>query len=209
MNKRIRTSLLLLGLVAALPTSPARAEYWTPWVSDEGGEAFCTTWAQAAVGFGCSGSYCDRVRVLCEDLPAGFELDSSTHHWTAYFSEERSVLGTFDQMETNMAVCHDGDKAAMMTGVRCLRGKSYCDSVSLECVKPVTTAGVDVWLSGCKWTDKWLSEEDGGTLTLEDGQFISGVQCDGSYCDRKKFLVCSWNFNFSPAKWFDLWCENS
>ncbi len=41
------------------------------------------------------------------------------------------------------------------------------------------------------WWSEWLSEEDGGIFNFSKGNFITGVECGGSYCDNKRFYVCS------------------
>jgi len=35
-----------------------------------------------------------------------------------------------------------------------------------------------------------MSEEGGGVLAFGPGYFARGAQCDRSYCDNKRYLVC-------------------
>ena len=54
----------VLSLIATAVPASARF-YWAPWDSP----SICTERNEAAVGFGCSGRYCSRVRLLCETMP--------------------------------------------------------------------------------------------------------------------------------------------
>jgi hypothetical protein len=40
------------------------------------------------------------------------------------------------------------------------------------------------------WTDTWYSEEQGWYLTY-GSEAIAGFWCSGSYCDNKKYYVCT------------------
>ncbi|MCA9324417.1 hypothetical protein KC992_04950, partial [Candidatus Saccharibacteria bacterium] len=69
-----------------------RNYYWTPWVSEENGgpSSTCSNWNDGAVGFECSGRFCDNVRLLCEAFPNKITLRSDRYDWTDFFSEEDS-----------------------------------------------------------------------------------------------------------------------
>ena len=193
----------VIALAASLGSSTADAAYWTTWVSEEGGspQTFCSYWNQAATGFGCSGSYCDWVRLECENMPYGTTLDASTDYWTGWFSEESDGIEetifdstylwpTFDE---NFANCqYGGYHAGLVSGVRC--SGSYCDSINLECTQPVKVRGdntiAPVSVTNCSWTTNWYSEEQ-GSQDFGANRFIVGVECGGSYCDNKRYHLCS------------------
>jgi hypothetical protein len=186
---------LSLALAAGSLASNAHAAYWTNWVSEENGgpATYCYTWSEGASGFGCSGSYCDNVRVYCDTLPFGDRLDPSTDYWTRYFSEEDSGIGTgysvgwYPWDGDNFKVCEPTWTAGIMSGVKC--SGRYCDSISIECTVPLKSNGTRAYLTNCGWTG-WYSEEQ-GSVTFGYNRFITGVQCSGSYCDNKSYYVCS------------------
>lgn len=151
--------------LAAEPGPPA-ATYsgWTPYTSEEGPPIGCDPGSLVS-RFGCSGSYCDNVRMYCG--PTG--ATAGVPYWTAYFSEEG----------TNYRQCASGH---WVTGLSC-RGR-YCDDVSLQC-----TYYGGLSAHNCYWTG-WISEEGGGTLGFGASYYAVGAQCRGSYCDNKRFLVC-------------------
>lgn len=184
-------SLVVASLAAA---SPAQAS-WTGYVSEEDGPLYCPG-NTGAMGFACWGDYCDDVALECSAVPSWTSLNYSTTYWSEYFSEEgASDLG--------QVVCHDGPEGSycesfslgdnlhycfggrnskgIVTGIRC--NGSNCDNISLECTKP--TSGR---LTGCSWSD-WLSEEE--WYYYFSGKFVTAVECDGDYCDNKRFYVCS------------------
>jgi hypothetical protein len=190
------TTVALYLIASSSPTCAAL--YWTPWVSEEGGgpASICTAWDEAAVGVGCSGRYCDNVRLLCETLPFNITLDPATDYWTNYFSEEHDDLaqwqssGWYPWSDENYRICHRTTTAGLVSGITC-QG-SYCDNVAIECTKPVKYVGdtryaVDV--TNCSWTP-WQSEEQ-GSRDFGWNRYITGVECQGSYCDNKRFYVCS------------------
>src|SRR4029079_14433550 len=68
-----------------------RADYYTGWISEESPNnyTYCgASWNDGFNGFQCSGSYCDNVRFICGTLPSTLYGDSSTDHFTSWFSEE-------------------------------------------------------------------------------------------------------------------------
>jgi hypothetical protein len=206
---RTNMSMKIL-LAAAFATSAALAAptagaalYWTDWVSEEGGSPMrtCGAWNEAAIGFGCSGRYCDNVRLLCQTMPFGTTLDPSTDYWTAWFSEE-TYGGTstrtgyfYNEFDENYQICQYPSTirgyAGLMSGIRC-RGDN-CDDISLECTWPVKFRGVvkiTLNTTNCQWSTNSYSEEQ-GSVDFGDNRFIVGVECFGSHCDNKKFYVCS------------------
>jgi hypothetical protein len=199
----VKTFLIIVCCGVMLSTLPPAAYgyklYWTQWVSEEGGgpPSACTFWNEAAVGFGCSGKYCDNVQLLCETLPFNITLDSSTDYWTNYFSEEHDAFvewtswGWYPYADENFQVCHSNTSApGLVSGIKC-RG-SYCDQISIECTQPakyVNGRRYAVAVQGCTWT-AWQSEEQ-GSKDFGWNRYITGVKCRGSYCDDKSFYVCS------------------
>jgi opacity protein-like surface antigen len=201
---------MLLGtavaLAASLGTSAADASlYWTTWVSEEGGspQTICSYWNEAATGFGCLGSYCDWVRLQCETMPFGTTLDAATDYWTPWFSEEHDDVemtvfdggywyATFDE---HYQICQytgfPHGWAGLVSGARC--SGSYCDNISLECTQPVkvTSGGnVKVNTTNCGWTANSYSEEQ-GSVDFGYNRYVVGAQCSGSYCDNKRYMLCS------------------
>lgn len=137
---------------------------WTPWTSEEYPPVGCDP--GSLVGeFGCSGGWCDNVRLDC--VPTGQSAGGSS--WTSYFSEEG----------TNYRQCGEG---AWMTGIACKGG--WCDDVAIQCTSYPNIAAKD-----CYWTG-WISEEGGGTLTFGPGFYARGALCGGSRCDNMRFLIC-------------------
>jgi hypothetical protein len=176
----------------------AHALYWTRWVSEENGgpPAYCQQWNEGAVGAGCSGSYCDNVRLLCETFPYGITLDSSTNRWTGFFSEEESGLGSVTSAGwyrydgSTYEVCHRSNTGGIVQGIRC--SGRYCDNISLECSVPVRWVnGVrdPATMTNCSWSG-WYSEEQ-GSKDFGSNRYITGVKCSGRYCDNKQYYVCS------------------
>lgn len=150
--------------LAAAPRPSFTYSGWTPYTSEEYPPIGCDPGSLVS-RFGCSGSYCDNVRMYC--APSGRTAGSS--YWTGYFSEEG-----YDYRQC--------DAGFWLSGMAC-RG-SYCDNISLQC-----TYYPQVTPRNCFWTG-WISEEGGGELPFGLGYHARGVQCDRSYCDNKRFFVC-------------------
>lgn len=200
MTKRRLGLGIALAMTLGSVASPADAAlYWTPWVSEEGGgpATQCNAWNEAAVGFGCSGSYCDNVRLLCETMPFSTTLDSSTDYWTGWFSEEHDSYSTwyssgwYPWANENYRVCHNTDsQPGIVSGIRC--NGSYCDNISIECAQAIKNVGFFTWdvgVTNCSWSG-WYSEEQ-GSVDFGWNRYITGVECSGSRCDNKRFYVCS------------------
>ncbi len=168
---------------------------WTKWVSEEGGgpPAICSG-GEAARGFDCRGGYCDDVRLYCDSLPFGISVPSYT--FTPFFSEEDSGIasvtsvGWYRYDNSFSEVCYRSNAAGILTGIRC--SGDNCDNISLECAIPQTNfEGVaePVDYASCYWTDEY-SEED-PPFYASYGDFITGVECNGSRCDNKRYYVCT------------------
>lgn len=195
----MKTWLVGLVLASAAATSPAQAAlYWTPWVSEEGGspDSYCSGWDEGAVGFGCWGSYCDWVHLLCETYPYGITASDPTY-WSGFFSEERSNIethwsaGWYPWDGDNYEVCYQTWNAGIVMGIQC--NGSYCDNISIECGRPVKHKNGTTYnatLTSCSWTSTWYSEEH-GDVDFGWNRYIAGIECGGSYCDNKRYFVCS------------------
>jgi len=71
----------------------------------------------------------------------------------------------------------------------------YCDNMQLECEQPsddqnVVLAGIfngDYQVHDRFWTD-WISDENHveGIRLCPNTHFVTGLQCNGSYCDNLK-----------------------
>lgn len=138
---------------------------WTYPTSEERPPANCDPGSMVNQ-FGCSGGWCDNVRLYC--VPTGEVTAGAT--WTSYFSEEG----------VSYRVC---PLRHWMSGISCRGG--WCDNVSIECTYYPNVAEPQV----CFWTG-WISEEGGGTLAFGPGFYARGAQCSGGYCDNMRFYVC-------------------
>ena len=162
--KCLLTKVMTLFAVMLICTS-VQAFEWTSWTSEENEPRTCD-FDKFQSGFGCSGSYCDSVKLECHS-PGIDQI--ANRHWLPQVSEEGG----------GVRFCPWGEfVAGVSTSGR------YSDNVSLECAD---AAGV-TWTS-CYWTN-WKSEESGGRLYFPVGYYGTGIQCSGSYCDNKRFYVC-------------------
>jgi hypothetical protein len=187
------------ALVAAITIAATMPDYcsqfyWTEWISEEGNlPSSCNNGFDGAIGFACAGSNCDNVKLACARVPGGLLLDEGTTRWSEHFSEEGAKSGQ------NLRLCNAIVPSGIVTGIHCT-GR-YCDNIALECTSPMSlrfefqfphfrVEKRPATLTGCGWSG-WLSEEDGGVFNFSKGNFITGVECGGSYCDNKRFFVCS------------------
>ena len=176
--KFIALGSLVLAALASMATM--QRKYWTEWHSEETIPPAVCEYGDLITGFGCSGGFCDNVRLNCETK--GFAFTS--RYWTRHVSDEKdgtcqsSSNGYFD---CNWDVMSCGSNG-FMTGVSC-KGQ-YCDNLSLECVTLRDNSRSD-----CRWSD-WVSEENGGTLQFPAGYYAAGMQCSGSNCDNLRFYIC-------------------
>jgi len=186
--KRIVLVVLGTGMVAACrgqgsegleSVSSALAPTWTDWVSEEQPQGVeCNIYSsQSVIGAACRGSYCDDMKLLCGDLPAGFvkPIPVVNVYTTPWVSEE----------QPGGALCPQNYIA---DGIR-FRG-SYSDDVSLYCVPAqFPPQGVNCTSS------PWFSEEQPPqTFDVNfysyAGAVVTGVKCSGSYCDNYSFYIC-------------------
>jgi len=139
-----------------------------------------TCGARLMAGIKCSGRYCDNIKLKC-----GSEFrEVWDWQWTKHVSEEHGGEVKCNVPNPFTKVDWPQGEPAFITGMSC--NGSYCDNVSLEC-----TALRDYFpsYSDCGWSQS-VSEENGGTLNFPAGRFAIAMQCRGSNCDNKKFLLC-------------------
>lgn len=207
----MRKGIVLSAVASAVTmlmagTAGAYRLYWTPWVSEENGGPWtaCSYWDEAAVGFGCSGQYCDNIRMLCETFNDGISLNPSSDYHTAWFSEEGLPpdVGTTG-IPPNMGVCESGitgtidsTQPSVMSGAHCT-GK-YCDNMQLECDTPVkyNTAGTPVQATPTRCRSAGPFSEENGSQDFGANQYVSAILCTGKYCDNLTFTVCTFTAPF-------------
>jgi len=153
--------------VAILGINPVASAYeWTTWTSEESGPRVCDN-DKFVSGFGCSGSYCDNVRLECHNPSTVGNL--AARNWLSQVSEEG----------VNSRFCpYNRYISGISTTGR------YSDNINLECAY-----GSNQKKNSCYWTG-WKSEESGGTLYFPSGYHATGMQCSGSFCDNKRFYIC-------------------
>lgn len=198
-KKKVGFGLAIATLMVAATASAAT--YWTGWVSEEsGGPATgCSQWNEAANGAGCQGSYCDKVRLQCTTAPFGVTIEPDSVYWSGFFSEEHDQYSTwhsegwYHYEDENYHVCHSWDgQPGFVTAIRC--SGSYCDNISIECGQASLQYGqwgpsFPVSVTNCSWSG-WYSEEQ-GSVNFGTNRYITGVECNGSRCDNKRYYVCS------------------
>ena len=163
---RFKFKCLVMALFAVMAIGVSVQAYeWTGWTSEEYEPRTCD-FDKFQSGFGCSGGYCDWVRLECNNPGI---TNITNRHWLPQISEEGG--GT--------RFCPWGE---FFSGIS--TSGRYSDNISFECAD---AAGVS-WKS-CKWTG-WKSEESGGKLLFPGGYYAVGVQCSGNYCDNKRFYIC-------------------
>jgi hypothetical protein len=171
---RYRASFPLLTILAtSVACSPvaAQTQVLGP-ISEETPPAVC--WAGYFVtGIRCTGRYCDNIEITCTKIPGG--RAQASVKWLPWVSEERP----------STAWCGPGPN--LIAGFAC-KG-SYCDNISVYCV-PLDALSV----TDC-WETRAVSEEQGGTLSFQEGHpggivVATQMSCSGSYCDNKTFYVC-------------------
>ncbi len=208
-NKRIT----YCALQSVGERSSSSVPYVARMVSEEGGgpPSYCYEWNDGAIGFVCQGEYCDNIRLVCEPFPNGISLDPATNNWSEFFSEEGSdtvvqyprPLGWYSVSGYNIAIgnnaeiCNPLDSGGIVQGLKC-RG-SYCDAISIECSVPRYPDGRPVPMDAaeCEWLGPYSEEDIGIDFNLHSRgrgsgtlRFVAGIECSGSYCDNKRFLVC-------------------
>jgi len=94
---------------------PSARYYWSPWFSEERNGGVINK-REFASGLGCSGSYCDNLRI--KFTKSNIKTNNGNCYSTKYFSEEGKA---FEK-------CKHG---YYVSGISC-KG-NYCDSLSLTC----------------------------------------------------------------------------
>lgn len=133
---------------------------------------------EAVTGFDCSGSYCDNVSIECHRY--GGSVPPAVDAFSAWF-EVGPPPGIASGFVKSSHVCNANQK---MTGIDC-KG-DYCDDISIECSP---SPGFRTDSNRCI-PSAWFSEENSGPFLAPEGTVIQGVQCQGTHCDNKRFLVC-------------------
>jgi hypothetical protein len=201
-TKKLGLSIVLVGVMGSASMANATALYWTNYVSDEGSpQTYCANWNEAAVGFSCTGNYCDNVRLLCETLPFGATLNPADDYWTSWFSEEDSGFesvtsaGWYAHSGDNYRVCNPANlNPGFVSGIQC--SGNNCDNVKIECTRAVKWNGsTNVYMNvhNCSWSQTYSEESTGNSGAVDFGanRIITGVKCEGSKCDNMRFYVCS------------------
>lgn len=121
-------------------------------------------------GLSCSKRFCDNKQlVVVRDGPSAPVQDSG--YWTEWISEEGP----------SQANC---PRDMIVNEMQC-EGR-YCDNLRLQCGRLSADYRVDA--SDIRTVD-WFSEEQGERL-CPDGHYISGIACQGRFCDEIK-LFCA------------------
>jgi len=159
-----------------------RCVQWSEWTSEESGETMAQSIAVS--GIGCSGRYCDKVRMRFEiSHQVGLIAD-----WSAWASDDTS----------NQVSSCPAKHVAVQIGCK---GK-FCDEVRLRCASYPKLNPGDVWQSG------WFSEEDAGQAVCPADYLLTAVECHARkciigfnckhYCDDKK-LHCTKTTEYAMA----------
>lgn len=149
-------------------------------ISEETAPATCGN--RLVAGVTCDGRYCDNLTPIC----GGAIHEIYDIRWTRLVSEEGD----------GVAACHvsnpfergdfAGGEPAFITGFAC--NGDYCDNLALECVALRDAFPESLGGRSCRWTD-WVSEET-PSLRFPSGFGAIRMECDGRYCDNKRFFVC-------------------
>ncbi|MEM6992518.1 MAG: hypothetical protein AAF721_18535 [Myxococcota bacterium] len=200
----LRTLLTAAAFVlaaGAAPAANAAPTTWSDWFSEDTNPywARCTGNDRAVSGVRCSGSYCDNVGIRCQDMP--WWIRTVNRRWTQWFSEEGSDIATdyptnpgawyTTDLTESQHVCNAGGSGGIVTGMAC--GGRYCDFILLECATPMMdVAGVlqPAELVNCEWSDYYSEEDPWFAYGATSNHWITGVECDGRYCDNKSYHVC-------------------
>lgn len=209
MRKGIVVSALASAVTLLMAgTAGAYQLYWTPLVSEENGGPWtaCRNWDEAAVGFNCTGQFCDNISMLCETFNSGISLLPSSDYWTPWFSEETGPSGgdvgtTGDPLNAGICRSHvpgviDTGPPGVMSGAHC-SGK-YCDNMQLECDAPVkyNGAGTPVLATATRCHTAGPYSEENGAQDFGANQYITAITCTGKYCDNLTFTVCAFTAPF-------------
>jgi hypothetical protein len=174
----------------ALETTEQASTTTTPFISEENGQAdnsgaFCPD-GQVAIGYQCTGSYCDNIRLICDTFPGTL---GAFQPWSPWFSEETPAQG-----------CIGADE--WIVGIQC--DGSWCDNMRFRCRK-ATIGGVRT-AEPRTCAGPWSISEENPPLSLEGtGLFLRAMGCAGSYCDN----VYSWGCQPEPRCDSSLGCGYS
>lgn len=140
---------------------------WTGYVSEESTTPATCSYGRAAIGFECTGSFCDNIRMRCEDLPGA---QPGYSYWSPWFEHDGLKQYTCPADE-------------WITGIQCWG--DYCDNISIRCTSmQVWTTGNELWHSASY--GHGYSEEN-GPFIAPAGRFIAGIMCSGTHCDEKYY----------------------
>jgi len=138
--------------------------------SEESG-GYSAIMSNPIAGVECSGSHCDNLRLVSYQYRSQYALIyPEDTYWTDWFSDE----------SPKTAYCRDD---MLVNQVQC--SGSRCDNKRLLCSK--VGAGYRVSISN-RMEVGFFSEEQGFRY-CQDGYFLRGMECSGSYCDNVK-LYC-------------------
>ncbi|MEM7059847.1 MAG: hypothetical protein AAF557_19850 [Pseudomonadota bacterium] len=161
--------LLIVPVLTVLVSSPVVAsdEYqWTPYISD-GAQPHEESCLGGVRGLKCKGDYCWGNSLLCG--PGVIADQAGDVQWSAPISN--NTPNTF-------YMCKPG---RVITAMKC--EGTYCSHVSVKC------SPVKYELSNCDWTN-YVSEEAGNNTIDLPTKLMTGIGCNGAYCDNKNFYAC-------------------
>jgi hypothetical protein len=175
-KKRMLSRLVLLSfLLIAFPLAASAQCIQTRSFSEEDPPVFCPT-GFAVKGVACYGRYCDSKRLTCCPYTSTFD-GTVSNGWSTWFSEEGASQGR-NRQSTNVG---------FVSGIAC-RGR-YCDELRLNFM--ISAQGRNV--GQCAWTDSFSEETSGGrsnVMQCPGDHFVSGIQCDGGWCDNLRLYCC-------------------
>lgn len=149
-------------------------------ISEETPPATCGN--RLVTGITCGGSYCDNLTPSCgRTLHEIYDI-----RWTDFVSEEGDGVASCNVSNPFERGDWPAGEPAFITGFAC--NGSNCDNLALECVALRDAFPESLGGPSCRWTD-WVSEET-PSLTFPDGFGAIRMECDGRYCDNKRFFVC-------------------
>jgi hypothetical protein len=133
-------------------------------VSEEDPPAVCPR-GYVVKGIRCSGGYCDNKTLRCQR----YRAVSPRYEWSDWFSEEAPAQQT--------------NSGGFVSGLAC--SGAYCDNLRLQFVfdeSGLRNSGF------CRFTPSFSEEQ--GYRECPAGHYLSGVKCDGSYCDNIALYCC-------------------
>ena len=161
--------ILVPGALALLllTASTLSADEWNgQWFSEESRVSTCPN-GYALVGLRCAGRYCDNKQLICRSYGSGYD-PTARYRWSRSFSEEPPSQEMSD--------------SEVVSGMSC--AGRYCDNLQLRFLRSPRIENT----RSCRWTQEKLSEEE-RERQCPAGRFVSGIRCQGPYCDDL-FLYC-------------------